>query len=284
MDSLRNLGVAAERCFAKMLGVYEMQPPETKDPVLAKLGKEYGLKFITDDQLDCADFSYDKPDQAQLDHARGIVVEEISLYPKEAIEKTRIEQVVLCTNLMTGKKRAGGTLKVGLHYVDTLFIDISSFSRNEMYGRRTLHHELFHAIDFRDTWNGFVDADWMKIQGEDFAYEFDAAAQMHRYMGRNPQEVQPREFDDPYKRMTVHESHTPGFITDYARYSTSEDKAEVFCYLMVSYAHVMERCEQDAILKRKVERMKELLHTYIPELDEAFWEQKIAHRSFPHHF
>jgi len=277
------LSIAAERCFAKMLGVYELQPAETSDPDLLKLGKEYGLKFVTDDKLDCVDFSYDQPTQAYLDAARSIIVEELSIYPRQAIEKTRIEQVILCTNLVVSKKRAGGTLKVGLHYVDTLFIDVSGFHANDLYGRRTLHHELYHAIDFRDTWNGFVDADWTRIQGDDFKYEFDAAAELHRLMGRNPQEIMPREFDDPYKRMSTHESTIPGFITDYARYSASEDKAEVFCHLMVSYDHVMQRASADAVLKQKVERMKETLHAYIPELNEAFWSEKIAHRRFESH-
>jgi hypothetical protein len=280
MDSLRKLTVAAERCFSKVLGVYELQPAETSDSDLLALGKQYGVKFITDDQLDCHDFSYDQPTQEQLNSARGIIVEELSVYPREAIEKTQIEQVILCTNLVVERKPAGGTLKVGLHYVDTLFIDLEDLSTDEMHGRRTLHHELFHAIDFRDTWHGYVDAEWTRLQGDQFKYEFDAAAELHRWMGENPQEIRPREFDDPYHRMSTSESDTPGFISDYARYSAAEDKAEVFCHLMVSYDRVMKRASKDAVLKRKVERMKELLLAYIPEMDETFWKRKVSGRKF----
>lgn len=280
MDSLRKFTVAAERCFSKVLGVYELQPAETKDPDLLALGKKYAVKFITDDQLDCLDLSYNQPTQAQLAKARGIIVEELSVYPREAFEKTQIEQIILCTNLVVDRKPAGGTLKVGLHYVDTLFIDLQDLSADTMHGRRTLHHELFHAIDFRDTWHGYVDAEWTKIQGEHFKYEFDAAAELHRWMGENPQEILPREFDDPYHRMSTGASDTPGFISDYARYSAAEDKAEVFCHLMVSYDRVMKRASKDAVLKRKVERMKELLLAYIPEMDETFWKTKVAGRNF----
>lgn len=274
---LKDLSVAAERCFAKMLGVYELQPAETTDPEFLELGKRYGIKFVTEDELDCSDFSYQQATDDQYRRAKEMIIEELSIYPKEAIEKTRIEQIIFCSNLVVSNKRAGGTLKVGLHYVDTLFIDLSEF-RNELHGRRTLHHELYHAIDFRDTWHGYVDAEWTRIQGPEFRYEFDAAAEMHRLMGENPQDVMPREFDDPYNRMSALESATPGFITDYARYSAAEDKAEVFCHLMVSYKQVMKRAAEDAILKRKVERMKEMLVEYIPSMDEKFWKETVAKR------
>lgn len=274
LKDLRDWSVAAERCFAKLLGVYDLQPAETTDPQFLELGKKYGIKFVTDDQLDCSDFSYQKATEQQYQRSKELIIAEFSLYPKEAISKTRIEQVIFCSNLIVSNKRAAGTLKVGLHYVDTLFIDLSQFG-NELHGRRTIHHELYHAIDFRDTWHGYVDADWRRIQGEDFKYEFDAAAEMHRQLGENPQDAMPREFDDPYNRMSVKESPTPGFITDYARYSAAEDKAEIFCHLMVSYKKVMRRAATDAILDRKVKRLKEVLVQYIPEMDDKFWK-KIA--------
>jgi len=274
---LKDLSIAAERCFAKMLGVYELQPPETTDPEFLELGKKYGIKFVTEDELDCDDFSYEHATDEQYRRAKQMIIEELSIYPKEVINKTRIEQVIFCTNLVVDKKRAGGTLKVGLHYVDTLFIDLSQF-RDELHGRRTFHHELYHAIDFRDTWHGYVDADWTRIQGEDFKYEFDAAAEMHRLLGQDPEDAMPREFDDPYNRISGEASSTPGFITEYARYSVAEDKAEVFCHMIVSYKKVMKRAAVDAILRRKVERMKELLIHYIPEMDENFWNMVAKRR------
>lgn len=280
LESLRNLGVAAERCFTRVLGVYEMQPEETKDERLLALGQRYGLKFVTDDELDCQDFSYDKPTEVQVRSTRDLIIEELSVYPKAAIEKSRIEQIILCNNLVVSNKRAAGTIKVGLHFVDTLFIDIGELNVDHMHGRRTVHHELYHAIDFRDTWHGFVDPDWARIQGENFQYEFDAAAELHRWL-ENPQDIRPRDFDDPYHRMTVKSSTIAGFISDYARYSVSEDKAEIFCYLMVSYDCVMKRASKDAVLKRKVERMKEMLQAYIPEFDQSYWRKTIAGRRFP---
>jgi len=280
IETLRNLSVAAERCFCKVMGVYEVQPAETGDERLLSLGRKYGLKFVTDDSLDCYDLTYARPTSVQVLSTRDMIVEELSIYPEEAIEKSRIEQVVLCNDLVVSKKRAAGTIKVGLHYVDTLFIDLGELNIDKMHGRRTIHHELYHAIDFRDSWHGFVDPEWEALQGKNFRYAFDAAAELHRWL-HNPNSVNPRDFDDPYHRMTTRGSSVPGFISDYARYSVSEDKAEVFCYLMASYDYVMQKASQDVILKRKVERMKEMLQAYIPEFDAAFWRKKVAGRRFP---
>ena len=105
--NLRDLSVAAERCFAKMLGVYELQPSETTDPEFLELGKKYGIKFVTEDELDCSDFSYQQASDLQYRRAKDIIIEEFSVYPKEAIEKTRIEQVIFCSTLVVSNKRAG---------------------------------------------------------------------------------------------------------------------------------------------------------------------------------
>ncbi|HEY9786595.1 MAG TPA: hypothetical protein V6D17_14405 [Candidatus Obscuribacterales bacterium] len=278
MDSLRDLSVAAERCFLRALGVYELQPAETADDDLRALGRDYGIKIVTKDQLDCADLSYDAPTNTQLKNAKSKIVEEMRLYPKEAIEKTRIEQIVLCRNLRLGEKRAAGTLKVGLHYVDTLFLDVSVFRFSVIHGRRTFHHEIYHAIDFRDTFHGYADAAWGKLQGDDFQYELDRAIELHHYLGSDPSDVQPREFDDPYHWMSAQDSATPGFVSEYAKYSIPEDKAELYCYLLVSYNDVMTRAAADKILMRKIERMKQMLKSYIPQFDEAFWNEKAAAR------
>src|SRR6202011_406979 len=99
------------------------------------------------------DFSYDAPAAAQLQKVIEPLVFELSLYPREVLRRTRIEQIILCNGLWISEKRAAGTLKVGLHFVDTLFLDVQAF-RDDQFGRHTIHHELFHAIDFRDTWEG----------------------------------------------------------------------------------------------------------------------------------
>ncbi|MGH9553307.1 MAG: putative zinc-binding metallopeptidase [Terriglobales bacterium] len=276
MDSFRELEAVAERCFLKLLGVYNLQPKPTDDPALTKLGEQLKIKFITDDSLDCDDFKYDAPSKSQLAGVIDPIVFELQLYPHDALHKTRIEQVVLCTNLLVSDKRAGGTLKVGLHYVDTLFINLSGFAASNRFGARTLHHELYHAIDFRDSFEGYVDTEWSKLQGQEFQYELDQAANSYRYRGYNPQEVKKPEFADPFDWLHSKKSDTPGFITEYAKYNVTEDKAELFSFLMMNYKEVMSRTEHDQILKHKVEHMKTALNSFSRSLDDAFWE-RIAH-------
>ena len=53
--------------------------------------------------------------------------------------------------------------------------------------------------------------------------------------------------------------------------------------MMVSYKKVMARAAKDGVLKRKVERMKEMLVEYIPEMDEKFWKEKVAKRRIDIH-
>jgi hypothetical protein len=272
MHSFQDLEAAFERCFLKLTGAYSLQPEPTTEPALVDLGKRINIKFITADQLDCADLSYDVPSHAQLQRAIEPLVFELNLYPREALRRTRIEQIILCNDLMIGGKRAAGTLKVGLHHVDTLFIDLQAF-REDQFGRHTIHHELFHAIDFRDTWEGLIDTDWHKLQGKNYSYELDSAVQFYVLKSQNPQEIERPRFDDPYDWLTAKPSSTPGFLTEYAKYSTVEDKAEVFSHMMASYNAVMKRASHDAVLNGKVQRVKELALHFCDELDHSFWQR-----------
>jgi hypothetical protein len=272
MPSFQDLETAFERCFLKLTGAYALEPEATKDPTLVKFGEQIGIKFITTDSLDCVDFSYDAPTAAQLHKVIEALVFELSLYPREALRRTRIEQIVLCNGLWISEKRAAGTLKVGLHFVDTLFLDVQAF-RDDMFGRHTIHHELFHAIDFRDTWEGLIDTDWHKLQGENYSYELDSAIEFYVLKRRDPEDFGRPKFDDPFDWLTANPSKTPGFLTEYAKYSTVEDKAEVFSHMMASYRNVMKRAAHDEVLSHKVERMKELARHFCDELDDSFWQR-----------
>jgi len=273
-SKFKGLQMHAERCLVRWLGGYELQPKETKIPELITMGAKYGIKFVTDDKIDFRDLAYDAPTKVQLTNALPTVIGEISLYSPAIIQNTSIEQVILCRNLHMYSKQAGGTLKIGFPNVNTIFIDISHYSQFP-YFNRTIHHELFHAIDFRDTLMGYVDTDWHKLQGPEFTYELSRAATLHRYMGHDPNEPTNRAFEDPYNWLFASPSDSPGFVTEYAKYSEIEDKAELYSFLMVSYRDVLKRCGTDLALKRKVDRMKKLLSSFCTEYDDAFW-QRIA--------
>jgi Putative zinc-binding metallo-peptidase len=276
---LHELSIKAERCFLKVFGAYDLQPPETNDMPLREAGKPYGIKFITEDSANYHDLSFSAPSEEQVQTAGREIGHELGLYPEEIIRKSGIEQITFCTGLKTVKKRAAGTLMVGMHNVNTLFIDISTGKVRPWYFRKTFHHELFHAIDFRDTWSGYMDLDWPELQEQKYRYELDAAIEFHRMAGRDPLDPRPREFQDPYFWLYADESETPGFVTEYAKYSTQEDKAEIYSYLILFYNNMMARCAVDEKLARKVERMKQLLYTFSKEFNDSFWLRMAERKS-----
>jgi len=52
-----------------------------------------------------------------------------------------------------------------------------------------------------------------------------------------------------------------------------EDKAEIFAHMMVEGSYVTRRAARDDVLAAKVERMKELLEKFCPEMNSEFWKK-----------
>jgi hypothetical protein len=63
----------------------------------------------------------------------------------------------------------------------------------------------------------------------------------------------------------------PGFLNHYSTTGVEEDKAEVFANLIFDAAYVAERAKKDKVLATKIERMKELLTKFCPEMNQKFW-------------
>jgi hypothetical protein len=64
----------------------------------------------------------------------------------------------------------------------------------------------------------------------------------------------------------------PGVLNHYSTTAVEEDKAEVFANLIVDSKYVANRAKKDRVLSAKVERMKELLVAFCPEMNDKFWE------------
>lgn len=275
-DILRDIQFAAERCYSKAFGMYDRQPAATKDPALSKLGEDYGIKFITDDSVSFDDIAYDASEPRQLKKAIAVLEPEVRLYTREMLKRARIEQIVLCTNLSCQHvtrthKPVGGLVLLGLEYVDTMFLDTKYLRRNSDYARRLFHHELFHAIDFRDTLHGYIDHEWRQLQGENYKYAIQVledhmrmnyARQYHDLLG---------EYD--LKGLDPRPSDNPGFVSDYAQFSMIEDKAEVYSFMLHGLAKLEERAKSDAPLGRKLNRMKRLLLDFNQGFDDDFWSR-----------
>jgi hypothetical protein len=53
-----------------------------------------------------------------------------------------------------------------------------------------------------------------------------------------------------------------------------EDKAEIYAHMILNYQSVEAKAEKDKILNSKVARMKQLLHSFSPTYDDAFWSSR----------
>lgn len=243
---VRDAIVKAERFFERLLGAYENAPPITADERLAELAQKYNLQIITDYEAVEENFSFSALNKAQLKKAGDLLVSELTLYSPEAIRASKLERLVLCSDLRGAEETVAGLADIGFLVVDTIFVNIDRAARIWEHARRTVHHELFHCMDYHD--DGYIDFEWRKLNTPDFTY-------WH------------------LNNLTVCESHEEGFLQDYCKSSEWEDKAVVFSYMMVNYSELLDRCERDEILGQKVERIKELLLKISPEFDADFWKR-----------
>lgn len=252
--SLRGVYTGAERFLERFLGAYDNAPPCTTDEALLALSERFKLQIITDYAAVEENFSFEQLDKSQYQNAAELLTTELGLYSPETIHASKLERVVLCSNLRGGEETVSGLADVGFLVVDTILINIDRASKVWEHARRTVHHELFHCMDYHD--DGYLDFNWRRLNSPDFTY-------WHM------------------NNLQVVESHQAGFLQDYCKKSEWEDKAVVYSYMMVNYAELLDRCQTDKILDKKVEAMKEIVRKISSEFDDAFWE-RIHERSLPH--
>lgn len=177
---------------------------------------------------------------------------EFELYPKDLVTRARLEKVILCKSLAFRKQPRTA---IPDYEHNTLMLDVVRGVENENYMRKVLHHEFFHMIDWADDWKVYEDPDWIALNAKDFKYGSGGV----NAQGNADTSVLTDKF--------------PGFLNHYSTTGVEEDKAEIFANLVVDAKHVASRLESDAVLKSKVTRMKELLKTFTPAINEEFWQE-----------
>ncbi len=254
-----NLRLKIERTLDRLFGAYDDPLPETQEPELVALSQRFAIKVITDHSSASDELTYQPLDARQKRFFAELLDTEMGLYPQEIITRAAFERLVLCQKLSCAGTDIAGLAQIGLHVVDTLFLDADRMTKSWNYSRKCFHHELFHAIDYHDDIFHYLDPDWRHLNKEGFAYY------------RHP------NFDG--NRPSDH----PGFLTTYSMTSIHEDKAELFCHLIVNHADVLTRCQNDPFLFAKVERMKAKLADFCPQFDEDFWytRNEASHNSQP---
>jgi len=242
---------------------------------LAQLSNTLGIKIVTNAASHERDFSYQPLDNRLCATGADLLVSQLSIYPVNVIRKSQISKIVLCSNL----RHSHGPFVSG--YMDvsssnTLVLGVE-FTGRWHHGRMTIHHELFHPLDFLRL-DQLIDCQW----------QHECRAVHHELFHAIDYHDDALHFLDPWweslnapgfhycsgRSHFVKPCQTPGFLTNYSITAVEEDKAEVFSHLIVEYNKVQLRCQKDPILKRKVERMKQLLQQFCPDFNNDFWQKR----------
>jgi hypothetical protein len=224
---------------------------------LARLAKNYQIEIVTLNPTFPVKNSHGMIDghvaeDKELRAYAGLFASEFSLYPVEAVKRAQLKRIVLCRELSFA-----GQLRTAIpdYDHDTLYLDVVRGSYDKRYVRKVLHHEFFHLIDYRDDGNVYQDERWAKLNAKDFKYGNG---------GKNAQDRSDTSLlTDKY----------PGFLNHYSTTGVEEDKAELFAHLIIESKHVEEYRKNDKVIKAKVERLKELLSEFCPEMNDDFWEK-----------
>lgn len=181
-----------------------------------------------------------------------LMLVEYAKYPPSLLSTTRtVTAIYLCTNLaFAGQYRTA----VPEFATRALYFDVMRGKHSKYYQKRVLHHELYHMIDWLDDYKVYQDDQWKQLNHKQFTY------------GRGGKYVQ----HDP--TMGLVQNKTPGFLTRYSMQGVEEDKAELFSFMMMDPQLVRRRITQDAILRAKVNRLKQLMEKYDANFNAAYWK------------
>jgi hypothetical protein len=177
-----------------------------------------------------------------------VLSREIFLYPVDAVKRSRLRRIVICSDLALRAQEIGGMADCAGH---TLFLNATVKKGYARYCAAVIHHELFHLIDYSD---GAIEVDkqWASANPAGFAYENQRGAS-----------------NDPWGAEFT--QNCTGFLTRYCLQAIEEDKAEIFSHLIVNGAYVEERAKRDPLLRAKVNMLKSAISRFSAEIDEMFW-------------
>jgi hypothetical protein len=178
-----------------------------------------------------------------------LLTTELSVYPDQVFRTGGLREVVICGRLtVDGKSRmATYDLDQGILYV------VATGPREQReYGRKLIHHEFFHMIDFNDD-GRYADPKWERLNEPGFRY------------GSGGETMQ----SDPAAGLP--DVTLAGFLNTYSRSGVEEDKAEIFAYMMTDPKLAEARGASDPIISAKLREMARILQRFCPSLDERFW-------------
>lgn len=238
----------------------ETAPPSTfSNKETLKTFYSYGLELVMDQGGGGMGFSYQKVDIYTAYAFLAFLVQEMSIYSTDLIKKAKVDKIVLCKEVMLKNRSIYGMANVVPLPADLTWIRFIFFGKNTIFfdaskldinARCTIHHELFHAIDAYDASFFRLDPAWAQLNRPNFRY------------------------NDDFFQATYQSAESMGFLSDIQMQAVHEDKAELYCHMIVNYAGVKAHAHNDPILQAKVNRIKDLALAFSPEFNEKFWKKR----------
>lgn len=190
----------------------------------------------------------DKVTEEGMKKYASIWVTEWSKYSADLFAKVKVTKVVFAEKLsFSGQVRAA----VPAWDLNAMYYDPTLGSYSAGFQKTVIHHEFFHMIDYR---MGKLsrDADWRKLNPEDFKYGSGGAKMRTPGVGNLTKDI-------------------PGFLTMYSTAAMEEDKAELYAHLIVDPGFVYDLAKTDKYLASKIDFLKKRLAEYDPVFTDSFW-------------
>ena len=162
----------------------------------------------------------------------NILINSLKKYDLNFLNEINANYIVLCENLKINNYLAAGFTN---SEVSTLIVD---FSINKENIKRVIHHEIFHMILANQN-TKLLNEKWLNQNSHNFIYKQCSNCKLS------------------YSTELSYENE--GFLTEYSKFSISEDQAEVFSFLMSDNNILNLISKKDEILKNKINVLKDFL-------------------------
>jgi hypothetical protein len=193
-----------------------------------------------------------RPGAESLKGTLGVFVQALSAYPASFASGIRLQRLLVVDQLHHKRVRVGMIAITAQHTIAGAANLVGS-----------VHHEIFHLVDYQLLGRPPREADWLRLNPDTFRYQGLGRDIVGRHKGA-------------MSELTGLRSDLSGFISQYSMASGEEDRAELFRALMTDYAFVVRRCSSDPVLDAKVAQLKGLLSRLSPEMGDDFWEHHAA--------
>jgi hypothetical protein len=168
--------------------------------------------------------------------------DEIRLYPDTLLKQIKLRQIVLCEDLSFNATKCFSFTDVE-H--GSIYMNVQAGLDDERT-RWTIHHEIFHQLDYAGDSRLDPDPAWESLNPIGF---------------RSTGDVERLQANAALARRNA---GIKGFVNRYSTTSPTEDKAELYALLVVDPEEAHRRLADDDILRRKAAKIREMIDALGP--------------------